>query len=287
MKKLFFLAASIIFAFAANAQVGVETPDSSKTEKSDVLIINSGPDEDTTRIDLNNTRITIITTNKEDFYENKPSKSSSRYDLTWWDGIDLGFNGIAEFNSGSTPDPESEILNPGFVQSRYISFNFAQVKLRLIKDYVGIASGMSFQIYNYNYGGSTEFAFGDSLAAFPSGEKNITKNKFRPSYFAVPLLLEFNTSLDPRKSFHVSAGVIGKVLIGTMYKQKFELDGDNFKTSIKGNMGLNRWGLDATVRVGYRKLTFFGQMGLLPLFENTDKSPDVFTYAAGINLRFW
>lgn len=285
MKKGFTFLALLPLALSSMAQVEPSTPDTSRASENEVIIIEKSSNEDTTRIDLNNTKITIITTNKPTVETSKPR--SSKYDLTWWDGIDLGINGIAEFNSGSTPDPESEILNSRPIQSRYISFNFAQVKLRLIKDYVGLASGMSFQIYNYNYGGSTEFAFGDSLVAFPSGNKNVNKNKFRPSYFAMPLLLEFNTSLDPKKSFHVSAGVIGKVLIGTMYKQKYELDGDRFKTNIKGNMGLNRWGLDATVRVGYRKLTFFGQMGLLPLFENTDNNPDVFTYAAGINLRFW
>lgn len=285
MKKGFTLIAVLPLALSSMAQVEPNAPDSTQQKKTELIIIDSKSNEDTTRIDLNNTRITIIT--KERTSEDKPKTRGNKYDLTWWDGIDLGINGIAEFNSGSTPDPESEILNSRPIQSRYISFNFAQVKLRLIKDYVGLASGMSFQIYNYNYGGSTEFAFGDSLVAFPSGDKNVNKNKFRPSYFAMPLLLEFNTSLDPKKSFHVSAGVIGKVLIGTMYKQKYELDGDRFKSNIKGDLGLNRWGLDATVRVGYRKLTFFGQMGLLPLFENTDSNPDVFTYAAGINLRFW
>src|SRR5690554_4424432 len=118
----------------------------------------------------------------------------------------------------------------------------------------------------------------------PSGDKNITKNKLRVSYLAVPAMLEFNTSLDPHKAFHISAGVVGKVRIENMYKQKFSLAGNENKTSIKGDLGMNRWAVDAMVRVGYRRLTVFTQVGLMPLFDNAN-TDDVYTFAAGLFIK--
>src|SRR5690606_21372008 len=130
--------------------------------------------------------------------------------------------------------------------------------------------------------GDTEFQFsGDSLLYAPTGDKNVTKNKLRVIYLAVPLMLEFNTSLDKSKSFHVSAGLVGKLRIGGMYKQKYEINGEKTKYKLNQDWGMNRWGADAMVRVGYGWFTVFAQVGLTPLFENAN-TPDVYPVAAGI-----
>lgn len=237
---------------------------------------------DTTRIELKNAYITIVNKVKND--DDDDSDNDNKYELTWWNGIDLGVNGILgadhDFQLG-----DADYLEPKYGKSRYISFNFAQAKIKIVKNYVGLTTGLSFQIYNYKYGGGNEFIItGDSLFSVPSGDKNITKNKLRASYFAVPLMLEFNTSNNPKKAFHISAGVIGKVKIENMYKQKYSYEGNENKASIKGDLGFNTWGLDAMARIGYRRLTLFAQVGMLPLFDN-DNTPDVYTFATGFFIK--
>ena len=118
----------------------------------------------------------------------------------------------------------------------------------------------------------------------PTGERNVNKNKLRAEYVGIPLLLEFNTSLDPDKAFHISAGVVGKVRLGNMYKQKYEEDGNNNKASLKGELGMNRWAADAMLRIGYRRLTIFGQVGLLPLFDN-ENTQDVYPVSVGFMIK--
>lgn len=263
-----------------------KTAKEAKSAKEPVTTYEANPDSiygDTTKIELNNAYITIVSKVKEEDEEDEKDHDN-KYQLTWWNGIDLGVNGILgenhDFQLG-----DADFLEPKYGKSRYISFNFAQTKLKIVKNYVGLTTGMSFQIYNYKYGGGTEFSFsGDSLLAFPSGDKNITKNKIRVSYFAIPLMLEFNTSLDPDRAFHISAGVIGKVKIENMYKQKFSFEGDDNKTSIKGDLGFNTWQVDAMVRIGYRRLTLFTQVGMLPLFDNKN-TPDVYTFASGFLIK--
>ncbi len=238
---------------------------------------------DTTRIELNNAYITIISKGNDDD-DDCDDDNDHKYELTWWNGIDLGINGILgenhDFQLG-----EASFLEPNYGSSRYISFNMAQVKLNLVKNYVGLTTGLSFQFYNYKYSGGTEFIFrNDSLLAVPSGDKNITKNKLRAIYFAVPLMLEFNTSLNPQNVFHISVGVIGKVKLENMYKQKYDLDGNSNKATLKGDMGFNLWGLDATARIGYRRLTLFAQVGLEPFIKNAN-TPDVYTFATGFFIK--
>lgn len=291
----------IATSVAAYAQEPVQNDSLRIETKTEVIIINGdsisetytqNPDStkgDTTRIELKNASITIVgkssgSGNFEDG-DAKDGGNSKKYQLTWWNGIDIGVNGILSGNHDFNLPASTEFLEPEYGKSRYIAFNFGQVKGRIVKDYVGFTMGLTAQIYNYKYNGSNEFAFvGDSLFSFPSGDKNITKNKLRATYIGIPAMLEFNTSLNPKKSFHISAGVVGKFKIENMYKQKYSLDGNSNKTSIKGDLGFNRWGADAMVRVGYGKLTLFTQVGLLPLFDN-DNTDDVYAFAAGLFIK--
>lgn len=245
---------------------------------------------DTTRIKFGNTNITIVNSGNNDRIDSDSDddndyNESPKYQLTWWNGIDLGVNGILSGNHDFNLTDQTEFLEPDYGKSRYIAFNAGQIKGRIVNDYVGFTTGFSVQFYNYKYGGENDFVFaGDSLFSVPSGDKNVTKNKLRATYFAVPAMLEFNTSLDPKKAFHISAGVVGKILVGDMYKQKYNYQGNDNKASIKGDLGFNRWAADAMVRVGYRQLTLFAQTGLLPLFDNGNTS-DVYTFSAGFFIK--
>ena len=294
-----------IFCIALGIAAHAQEPDRNETLRVDTLksiteaeiIIEDGkvksglitiyPDStksDTTKIELKNKTVTIVSRSCGDCDDDGNTFSKS-YRLTWWNGIDLGVNGILSGNHDFKLSGSTDFMEPKYANSRYISFNMGQVKGRIVKDYVGFTMGMAFQIYNYKYSGENEFVFaGDSLFSMPSGDKNITKNKLRATYIAVPAMLEFNTSLDPNKSFHISAGIVGKIRIENMYKQKFSLEGNDNKTSIKGDLGLNRWAADAMVRVGYRRLTVFTQVGLVPLFDNAN-TDDVYTFAAGFFIK--
>lgn len=238
---------------------------------------------DTTRIFLKNAKITIVSNIGEHGKDpEKKRDQGQKYELTWWNGIDLGVNGILSSDYQTNLGDDIDFLEPRYESSRYISFNFAQLKGRLIGDYVGITTGLSVQFYNYKFGGDREFIFaGDSLFSTPTGDKNLTKNKLRATYIGIPVMLEFNTSDQQSRSFHISAGVVGKVLIGDMYKQKYDLEGESNKLTLKGDLGMNRWAADAMVRVGYGYFTLFAQVGLLPLFDNAN-TPDVHTASAGI-----
>ena len=243
---------------------------------------------DTTRIELKNSYITIVSKSESDQEDDDDwgDWSKPKYKLTWWNGIDLGVNGILneDYGSNLSDDPLSGMLEPKLGSSRYIALNMVQVKGRIVKDYVGIVSGLTIQSYNWKFSGSNELNLNSDTMITPTGDKNVSKNKLRATYIGIPVLLEFNTSLDPKKAFHITAGVVGKVRIGNMYKQKYSLDGNDNKASLKGDLGLNRWAADATLRVGYRKLTFFGQVGLLPLFDN-DNTQDLYTFALGLFIK--
>jgi len=298
MKTIITLLASLLLV-AVNGQEVQDSDSSAKGVETIQLGIENGkpvakietvyPDSvyaDTTKIELKNAYITIVSKSQRDTSDDE-GESDSKYQLTWWNGIDIGLNSIlnADYGSNLSDDPLSGMLEPEIGRSRYIALNFAQVKGRIIKDYLGITTGLTLQIYNWKFSGSNELLFsGDSLFLAPTGERNVSKNKLRAEYLGIPLMLEFNTSLDPDKAFHISAGVVGKVRLGNMYKQKYSLEGNNNKATLKGELGMNRWAADAMLRVGYKRFTVFGQVGLLPLFDN-DNTQDVYPVAVGLFIK--
>ena len=167
-------------------------------------------ENDTTVVEFGKTKIIIIGTDSEEdcdttHYENDEDN------LTWWDGIDVGVNGYffgEEFDI-NTPDGQ-EHLELNYAGSRSVSLNFAETKIKLIDDYVGIVTGMGLQYHSYKFSkGYTLGLDGDSLIAFKDTTINLRKNKLRTAYLVIPLMLEINTSKDSDRSFHISAGVIG------------------------------------------------------------------------------
>lgn len=240
----------------------------------------------TTEINLSNMKITIQSNADDDDDDDEKPKKKKRDDLTWWNGIDVGVNGILTDDYNFDLGEDLEYLEPEYGRSRYVSFNLFEVKGRIIQDYVGITSGVGLQFYSFKYTHNHTFTFNDTLDIITDSTLSLNKNKIRVTYLAIPLMLEFNTSLDKDKAFHISAGVVGKLRVGNMYKQRHDQDGRNHTDKFKGDLLTNPFAADAIVKVGYRNFTLFAQTSLTPLFD-TDAAPDVRTFAAGLSINLF
>ncbi|MGI8892038.1 MAG: hypothetical protein ACR2GN_01125, partial [Bacteroidia bacterium] len=113
---------------------------------------------------------------------------------------------------------------------------------------------------------------------------NYLKTKLAVSYLTVPLLLEFNDGKSKR-SFHIAAGVIGGLRIGSHTKQKYQIGNKTVKPKVKDDFNLNPIRYDATVRVGFGSLAFFSSYTLNGLFKEK-RGPEVHPFTAGIGLTF-
>lgn len=247
---------------------------------------------DTTVIDMGRTKIIIINPimNEEG---NEDSLSfdncADKNDLTFWDGLDIGVNGFffgEEFELEAPDDLEHLEIN--YAGSRSVSLNFAETKLRLIKDYVGIYTGLGLQYQSYKFKNDYTLGLdGDSIVAYIDTTINIRKNKLRTGYIVIPLMLEFNTSLDPDRSFHISAGVVGGLNIGNKYKQKYEVleTNEKEKLKLKSDFNVAPFKLDAMARVGFGDFMFHASYALTDMFDS-NVNPQLRPFSAGLTLNF-
>ncbi|MDG1159086.1 MAG: outer membrane beta-barrel protein [Flavobacteriales bacterium] len=253
--------------------------------------------KDTTKIAVGDLKLVLVNDEKvdasvstgDDDDDEPMTDQELKSALTFWSGVDAGVNILLDKNNSTDFTNEHEWLDLDYSRSMSWSFNLVDAKIRLVKDYVGIYTGLGLTYNSYGLKENVRLmANNESTYAniIPTdslgGYIPFTKNKLRASYLRIPLMLEFNTSLDPERTFHVSAGVIGGWNMGTINKVKYEEDGNDVKNRSKGDYNLTPFTLDASVRVGYRNFTLFANYGLTPLFED-GKGPEVYPLTVGLS----
>jgi len=227
-----------------------------------------------------------------------------------WAGVELGWNGFV--NSNLKMDyPGYEFMDMNVARSMMVNLNPFELNLNLVKNHFGFTSGLGFQLDNYFLTGSY-FLVKDSakLTAYKiyddkGNQVVLERNKLFEAWMNIPLLFEFQTNSQmKRNSFHFTAGVIGGIRIGAYQKevyknwnQMFYLKDENGRTvgtfynddkytRQHGVFHLQNFKLDATVRIGWSFLNFFGTYSLTPMFFK-NQGPEVYPWTMGITLLGW
>ena len=214
-----------------------------------------------------------------------PSDWTRKHLLTHWSGVTFGINGYIGDNESLDLPQEINQMEIDYSKSYTFSVNFPEIKFRLIKDYVGIYTGLGLQFNSYRLRQNTNMMFGDSVALMADTTRNLTRNTLQATYLRVPLMLEFNTSTKPTKSFHVALGVVGGFRIHSSYIQKYNQDGVDYKISTGGIPNLNLFSGEAMVRVGYGPFLVYASYWLTPLFDKKE-GPELYPFSAGIGFAF-
>ena len=248
-------------------------------------------EQDTTRFNIAGLEFIIINhgqdtilVNDEDDENPKKKNHGSDDDLTYWSGFEFGPSILFNASGGNTINSPYLKMDPA--QSFSYNFNFFEKRIRFGTDHVGLVSGMGLTFSrfgikdNYQLMQSADSTWGvlDTLTSF-------NKNQLRATYLNVPLLLQFNTSKNEDKNFHLAAGVIGGVRVGSKLVQKFDVFGKESKNKSKGVYNLNSFQAIATVRMGYNDIGLFANYNLLPLFEK-GKAEEVFPLTMGVSMHF-
>lgn len=202
--------------------------------------------------------------------------------IAHWGGFEMGVSGLLNKSGGL--DLENSLYDLDYSSSIAYNLNLFETKINLFGGYGGIVTGLGFNWNNYAFKGNTTLtADNEGTVATSESGRTFSRNKLRATYVKIPLLLEFNTSLQSSKSFHVAGGVEGGFKLRSKTIQKYELDGEKYDVDAKGHYNVNPWKLNAVARVGYRNITLFANYGLTTLFEK-DKGPEMYPFELGITI---
>jgi len=263
---------------------------------------------DTLRLETKRKHITIL-------FEPKPMSSADslpsllkelrrkrRSAFTHWGGMDLGLNSFIATDGRFGDGPETNGLALNNWRSRFLAFNVAEWKVEFGSHHAGLLTGLGVEFRNYHFADNTVLTdVADTTWGVPVTDPDFTKNKLRQIGLRVPLMLEFNTKRAPmpttieeavaqrkngfsnKNNFHLAFGVVGSWYFDTMYKQKYNDEGNEKKLRSKDDFNLLPYNLAATVRIGFGDLTLFAEYSLTTLFKDGG-SPELVPVAIGVQL---
>ena len=198
-----------------------------------------------------------------------------------WSGFEIGLNGYYRdaFKSFAIPQKEYELDYP---RSINLNLNLFEQHLRLYKNYLALTTGLGFSFNRYMFDRDISLTSDTEILDTLMTGIGYRKNMLKASYLTVPLFLQVATHSNPKKAFHIGAGIVGGLRLGSRTKQIWDDEGKQKKV-IKDSYNLNPFRYSLMLRVGYGKFNVYAEYGLSEMFRN-GRGPELYPFSAGVTL---
>jgi len=253
----------------------------------DTVSVKVGPNkvvvitDDTVKVKLGNNEVVV---NDEGDVKVKRDKKKNKFN-GHWTGLELGLNGYL------TPDMDFNYpsaysgLEQNYVKSTNVNINLFEQNINLLHNKLGLVTGLGFTWNNYRFDATDTRLEKDNgqLVVYSEQTPDVsyTKSKLVVNYLTVPLMLEYQT--NPRSkvnSFHLGAGVVGGLRIGSHTKYMYD-NGTKQKDKTPGDFYLNPFKMDGIVKIGWGVINLYGTYSFSTLFCS-GKGPELYPFSIGI-----
>jgi hypothetical protein len=243
---------------------------------------------DTTLLRMGNKKVIIV--GDDDDVKNIVSAKDSINDYNdkfkHWQGIEIGVNGLLDYKNSLDLPASGQFLELDYARSTQFALNLFEKDFHIWKNYINIVTGFGFDFNHYAFANNVTLR-GDTtyLSGIIDSSNTISykKNKLNASYVRIPLLVEINTSKNPKRNFHIAGGVEAAYLIHAVAKQKYDIGDTHYRSKQRDDFNMEPFRFTAVARVGYNNVTLFANYGLNRLFKK-DKGPQVYPFTVGVSL---
>jgi hypothetical protein len=247
----------------------------------DDLSKKSGDKKDSTTFNFRKKKFVII---DKDMDIDTDLNDNDDDDFHHWGGFGMGVNGWLS-NGGAAMPKGQEYMALNYGKSLNFQLNLEK-DIHLYKNYVNLVLGLGFEWNQYEFSNKTRLNPDSSYTYGLIDSSNIysyKKNRLKTTFVNVPVLLEFNTSKNPKKAFHIAVGAIGGYKLGSRTRQILELKGSDIKFIKKDDYNINPFRVNAHASIGYHNFTLYADYALNPLFES-GKGPELYPFTIGVKL---
>lgn len=269
--KQYLLFTTLLFTLTCSAQS--DEIDSTNLQEIDSIKFNMGKK-----------KVLVVTT----YQHPEPTENKNWHDNDYahWSGVGGSFNMFLDADNSIADKDDALFLEIDRSRSASLNMNLLEKRFSIYKKHIGLTTGLGLQFSYYDL--KNNFNIGvtnDSTYGILNSSVNYKVNRLQMYFIQVPLLLEFNTSKDPRKNWHFSFGVTGSYKIGSSFKTHWRQDGENYRDKMKSNFNMNPFQGYATAIVGFSNYSAFVHYGLTPLFEK-GKGPYFSTINVGVLVNY-
>jgi len=262
-------------------------------------------DSDTTRIRIGKMKIAVIEDGKNIIIDKDDWDNDSDLDEDWtwneedsdskhkkhksdrfnphWAGFAMGLNNYATSDFSTTLPPEYRYLDLNTNISYQVDLNLADVGLNIVKQRVGLVTGIGFRWNNYKFS-NTNLVLSkgpDSLMHSFDSTKNYTKSKLAITYLTIPALIEFQIPTQG-EVLYLAVGVEGILKLDAHSKNK---DKSGYKTKNNSDFYITPYSWDLTARMGYGNFGIYADYHMKPLFKENE-GPELYPFCVGVSLNF-
>ncbi|HNS16847.1 MAG TPA: DUF2807 domain-containing protein [Bacteroidales bacterium] len=249
-------------------------------------------EDDTVRITLGDRELVISDDGHVEFIKEEKEKFRGH-----WGGLHLGINGYVDRDFSIQVPDEYDFLDLRYEKSFNVQLNVYEQNFNLYRNHLGLITGIGLSWSIYNYAKDLHFV-PDSAVIYayhgkegndyeqPHPERDYRKSKLMAAYLTIPLLMEFQTNhYCKTNSFHLTAGVVGGVRLGTKAKVKWD-DSGSGKEKHWDDYHMNPFRWDAYGGIGWGIINLYGTYSLNQLFQK-DEGPELYPFTLGITLVPW
>ncbi|MBK7028794.1 MAG: DUF2807 domain-containing protein [Bacteroidales bacterium] len=262
-------------------------------------VVANTDDNGNVEVTINNDRIVVVTddsvrvtlgdntleVNEDGDVKIKRDKKKQKFN-GHWKGLELGVNGYLTPDYDLNYPSEYSLLDQKYQKSIAVNLNFFEQNINLIKNHVGLVTGLGITWNNYRFDDDVRLLKGDNklILERATGEDiTFEKSKLVNTYLTLPLMLEVQTNRNSKaNSFHLSGGLVGGWRIGTHTKYVYD-DGSRQKDKDRKDFYMNPFKLDAIAKIGWGVLNLYATYSLTPMFQK-NKGPELYPFAIGISL---
>lgn len=205
-----------------------------------------------------------------------------------WNGLEAGLNMLLspEFTDAYLPFEGANGLELRTLRSWYLSLNIVDVGVAFDRRHsVGLFTGIGLGWNNFSWSHAVTIGVDPDTELHTlvpidiQPDQLVESSRYSALFLQAPLMIEVKSS----RSFYLDLGVTAGLRIFQWNKVKLS-DGSNETDNYSGS--LNKYKLDATLRMGGNHLGFFANYALLPMFDfgNLNK---VHPISFGLSIDFW
>ncbi|MBL4623694.1 MAG: DUF2807 domain-containing protein [Flavobacteriales bacterium] len=238
---------------------------------------------DTVKLKFRGNKFWIIT-DGDDWGNWSDCEDSCYSENKHWAGFDVGVNGFMTPSGSLDPQAGYEFLELNNAKSLCMNLNILEKGFNIYDEYFKVVTGLGFEFNSYHFNNNMSLLSNqDVITGVTDSTKTFKTNKLNTTFINIPLLLAFNTSQNPNKAFHITAGLVAGYRIGTKYKQKYTSGNENFGNSVRSNFNLTPYRLSARASVGYNNLNLYTTYSLTELFQQGE-GPELHPFSIGLQI---
>lgn len=199
---------------------------------------------------------------------------------TRWFMLDLGFNTYLSDGSFNLPS-ELNDFDLHYARSVNVNLHIFRQRIGLVGNHLNFMYGLEVAWNNYHFENDITLLHDVDEVTLVNSGVDFKKNKLATSFLQMPVLFNIETNPNkPGKSFRISAGGYGGLLLGARTKQK---SSENGKVKIKDDFNLNKFRYGVIGQVGIGPINFYVDYALNNLFKD-NAGPELRPISIGFTL---